>query len=138
MSEPLKRLSPELRNQLSSEYETLWGDKFTQDSRCGLVSRTIAIKYGLIMVDGIFRFDHPRRLGLSLKHYWTHTWLEDIDGVIIDLNAQQFNPWITNPFPRGVVYAEPGSDVARKYEPDGKGKWVHDKHDFFRRLENPV
>ena len=66
---------------------------------------------GLKQVGGWFQVDGPiPDLGIRPKHNWS-----ELEDVIIDLTAAQFNPWLTEPVQPGILIINPQDPLYRKY-----------------------
>ena len=66
---------------------------------------------GLTQVGGWFQVDMPiPYIGIRPKHNWS-----ELDGIIIDLTAAQFNTWLNEPVQPGVLIISPQDSLYRRY-----------------------
>lgn len=118
MKETLQNRTVKLDQSLLDELEVVQMEYFERkgfpDGYCIEVSRGIAYDYGLRYQEGFLILDFPDKKGSLLV---AHAWCKDIQGIIIDLTAYQFNAKLKKPLSRCVEVVRPENPFYKRYLP---------------------
>jgi hypothetical protein len=82
------------------------------DSYCTKVSKDISEYLGFKYQEGHVKLDFPNNKG---ELFPTHAWCRDADGIIVDLTAHQFNPYLIKKFSEGVQIIRPKDPQYKRY-----------------------
>lgn len=110
----IQKLTPDLAQDLVAAYREYSGEKGFPYGSCKRVHREIAEDHGLQYEEGYFMVDTPKGKG---KLQQEHAWCTDADGKIIDLTADQFNPNLNIPLPRGLNIISLNNPLYKRYFP---------------------
>lgn len=110
---------PRINDELLAKIQNIY-NKLTQEDKdfpfpygtCRPTSQRLSDEFGLRFVSGRFRVDHlPRRIR-KIHHFW----VEDADGTIIDLTVSQYNIWLNEPIPMGMLVVTSKDPLYKRYK----------------------
>lgn len=112
---------PRINDELLTKIQNIYNELTQKDKdfpfpydKCMPTSQRLSGEFGLRFVSGRFRVDHlPRRIR-KIPHFW----VEDADGTIVDLTASQFNIWLNEPIPAGMLVVTSRDPLYRRYKRD--------------------
>lgn len=114
MINSIELVDPCIRNQLIGIYNEYAGAAGFPMDYCEEVAGTINDRLGIPIQVGAFLLDKPRREDEELLIAYQHVF-SNLNGNIVDLTAHQFNRWLNNPLPRGVIVITASSPLYGRY-----------------------